>query len=181
MQSLLTNDLKNLIDSNAKDILLIDVRSPQEYEGGHIPFALNIPLSELKKEKVEQLSNGRKIITVCKSGTRSKIACQQLEASGIDNILTVTGGTEAWKNSGHAIEGKGTSVISLERQVRIGAGFLVLSGVLLGSMLNTGFYLLSAFVGAGLIFSGITDWCGMGLILSKLPWNCKGELSCQKN
>ena len=82
----------------------------------------------------------------------------------------VEGGTKAWEAAGLPVV-RGQGVISIERQVRIGAGTLVLLGVLLGSWVDPFWFFLSGFVGAGLIFAGITDWCGMGLLLAKMPWN----------
>ena len=93
-------------------------------------------------------------------------------------LIIVAGGTSAWESAGLPVN-KGKGVISLERQVRIGAGLLVLAGVALGHFVHPGFYGLSAFVGAGLTFAGITDFCGMGLILAKMPWNNKVATSCQ--
>jgi len=66
---------------------------------------------------------------------------------------------------------RGKKSIPLERQVRIAAGFLVLLGAVLGFFVHPYFIGLSAFVGAGLMFAGITDTCGMALVLAKMPWN----------
>lgn len=67
-------------------------------------------------------------------------------------------------------------VLSLKRQVRIGAGLLILTGVILGTLVHPGFFALSGFVGAGLVFAGLTDWCGMGLLLANAPWNQRPAL-----
>jgi rhodanese-related sulfurtransferase len=83
----------------------------------------------------------------------------------------IEGGTEAWASLGLPVEGTGRKTISIERQVRIGAGSLVLIGVILGFLIHPVFFGLSAFIGAGLVFAGITDWCGMGLLLARAPWN----------
>jgi hypothetical protein len=64
--------------------------------------------------------------------------------------------------------------MSLERQVRIAAGSLVLLGVALGAFVSQWLYGLSAFVGAGLVFAGLTDTCGMGMLLARMPWNRRG-------
>jgi len=87
--------------------------------------------------------------------------------------VVVEGGTLAWIEAGLSVNRGTTKVISLERQVRIAAGSLVLTGVLLAIFVHPYFIGISAFVGAGLIFAGITDWCGMGLLLAKLPWNSR--------
>ena len=83
----------------------------------------------------------------------------------------VEGGTQAWVAAGLPVVKGSKSAISIERQVRIGAGILVLTGVILGSLIHPAFFGLSAFIGAGLVFAGVTNWCGMGLLLAKAPWN----------
>ena len=88
-----------------------------------------------------------------------------------NNAVVVEGGTTAWAAAGLPCESTGGRVISLERQVRIAAGALVLVGVLLGWFVHPYFVWLSAFVGGGLIFAGITDTCAMGMLLAKMPWN----------
>lgn len=97
-------------------------------------------------------------------------ACEKLTAAGVDQLTNVTGGTNAWIEAQLPVdEGKG--VISIERQVRIGAGMFVFIGVLLGAFVNPLWLILPGFAGAGLAFAGITDFCGMGLVLAKMPWN----------
>jgi hypothetical protein len=91
--------------------------------------------------------------------------------AGLDNAVVVEGGTIAWSDAGLPVERAAVKVMSLERQVRIGAGSLVLTGVLLAIFVHPYFLALSGFVGGGLVFAGITDWCGMGLLLAKAPWN----------
>lgn len=150
---------------------IIDVRSPAEYKSGHIPGAKNIPLNQIAGNLPEMLSGRTKAIIVCKSGTRARMACERLMALGFSGATCLLGGTDAWKNEGGVIEGGGSEVMSIERQVRIGAGAFVLLGTALGYYVNPGFFLLSAFVGAGLIFAGLTDWCGMGILLMRMPWN----------
>ena len=83
----------------------------------------------------------------------------------------VEGGTQAWVTEGLPVVSLGRGSMSIERQVRIGAGTLVLLGVVLGFLVHPGFFFLSGFVGAGLVFAGVTDWCGMGLLLARAPWN----------
>lgn len=154
------------------DVLLIDVRTPAEFQEVHVPFAQNYPLDRLKPEEVQSLlTNENQIIyLICKSGTRGKMACEKLVAANVLNVVNVEGGTSAWDNAGLPVV-RGKSVISLERQVRIAAGFLVLTGTILGFFLHLGFLGIPAFVGAGLMFAGITDTCGMGMILARMPWN----------
>jgi rhodanese-related sulfurtransferase len=98
------------------------------------------------------------------------MACDKFQAAGFTNAVNVEGGTEACIEANVPVV-RGKKAMSLERQVRIAAGFLVLLGVILGWQIHEGFLALSAFVGAGLMFAGITDTCGMGMLLAKMPWN----------
>jgi len=111
------------------------------------------------------------VYVICKSGGRAAKACERFHAAGFTNVASVEGGTEAWEAAGLPLVRGASRVLSLERQVRIGAGSLVLLGVILGWNVHAAFFGLSAFIGAGLIFAGVTDWCGMGLLLAKAPWN----------
>ena len=94
-----------------------------------------------------------------------------LTKEGFTQPIVVTGGTLAWIDAGLPVTRGTAKVISLERQVRIVAGALVVTGVVLAQSVNHWFIGLSAFVGAGLVFAGITDFCGMGLLLARMPWN----------
>jgi rhodanese-related sulfurtransferase len=157
---------------------LIDVRTPVEFREVHLPFARNLPLDELDPQK---LLAGRPaeqpLYIICKSGGRGKQACERLLAAGGQQIINVDGGTQAWVEAGLPVL-RGKKAISLERQVRIAAGLLVLIGVLLGYFVHDGFLGLAAFVGAGLVFAGITDTCGMGMLLARMPWNRVKTRSC---
>ena len=102
---------------------------------------------------------------ICRSGSRGRQACEQFLAAGYHNVVNVEGGTLEWERVGLPVV-QGTKTVSLERQVRIAAGSLVLLGTGLGAFVHLGFLALSAFVGAGLVFAGITDTCGMGMLLA---------------
>lgn len=156
---------------------VIDVRTPAEYAEVHAEGARLVPLDRLDPQAVMSARGGladAPLYVLCRSGSRAAKACERFEAAGYGNVLVVEGGTGAWEKAGlPVVRGKAT-VISLERQVRVGAGLLVLLGVLLGALAHPAFYALSAFVGAGLVFAGATDWCGMGLLLARMPWNRAG-------
>ena len=98
------------------------------------------------------------------------MACKTLSELSIAGLTVIEGGIEAFARAGGETE-KGRAVVSIERQVRIAAGSLVVLGVALGSFVHPAFTLLAAVVGGGLIFAGATDWCGMGLMLARAPWN----------
>ncbi|MCA9006992.1 MAG: rhodanese-like domain-containing protein, partial [Planctomycetaceae bacterium] len=151
-----------------KKVHLIDVRTPAEFREIHASNAVNIPLDQLAAEQVKNLVNGNgadPVYLICQSGNRSSKACQKLIEAGFANVVSVEGGTKAWEAEGLPVN-RGKKAISLERQVRIAAGFLVLTGAMLGMFVNPWFSGLSAFVGAGLMFAGITDTCGMAMLLA---------------
>lgn len=150
-------------------VRLIDVRTPGEYRGEHVPEAESMPLDRLDAEALKR-SNGTPVYLLCRSGKRASAAYEKLAAEGVTGMQVVEGGLQAWAEAGLPVE-RGRGVISLERQVRIGAGALVLLGVVLGWVVSPAFYGVAAFVGVGLMFAGITDWCGMARVLAKMPWN----------
>jgi rhodanese-related sulfurtransferase len=102
---------------------------------------------------------------------RAAKAAEKFAAAGLGRAVVIAGGTKGWIEAGLPVTRATDPVMSVERQVRIAAGTLVLTGVLLGWFIHAGFFVLSGFVGAGLIFAGITDFCGMGLRLARMPWN----------
>lgn len=148
---------------------LIDVREYPEYAGGRVKGAKLIPLGDIEKRYTE-IDRANSVYVICRSGKRGSEAQKKLTALGFNDVKNVEGGIEAWKAEGFPIEKDADAVWSLERQVRFAAGSLVVTGVLL-SLINPYFVLLSAFVGAGLVFSAVTDTCGMALVLAKMPWN----------
>jgi rhodanese-related sulfurtransferase len=151
---------------------LLDVRTPVEFRELHIEFARNVPLDRLDPAAVMQGRNGNQgepLYLICRSGSRGQQACEKFLAAGFSNVVNVEGGTMACVEAGLAVV-RGKKAISLERQVRIAAGSLVLLGAAL-SFVHPAFIGLSAFVGAGLVFAGITDTCGMGMMLARMPWN----------
>lgn len=150
---------------------LIDVRTPLEFREIHIGFARNVPLDRLDPAALRSsVSNGRPLYVTCRSGNRGKQACEKLAAAGLVDVVNVEGGTSAWEQAGLPVV-RGKKAMSLERQVRIAAGLLVLIGAVLGFFVHPYFIGLSAFVGAGLIFAGVTDTCGMGMLIARMPWN----------
>jgi rhodanese-related sulfurtransferase len=156
-----------------KKIELIDVRTPVEFREVHVEIARNIPLDQLDVATLVQAHNGsadEPLYFICRAGSRGQQACEKFLKAGFPNAVNVEGGTMACVEAGLPIV-RGKKAVSLERQVRIAAGSLVLLGALLGWFVNPVFIGLSIFVGAGLVFAGITDTCGMGMILARMPWN----------
>jgi len=166
-------EFADLCKGEGRRIELIDVRTPAEYEEVHVQFARNVPLDQLDPVAVMHARNGSSaepLYVICRSGGRGKLACEKFIQSGYANVLNVEGGTIACEQAGLPVM-RGRKTVSLERQVRIAAGSLVLLGSLLGWFIHPEFNGLAAFVGAGLVFAGITDTCGMGMLLARMPWN----------
>ena len=152
---------------------VLDVRTPAEFAAVHVPQAVNIPLDELDPANLHtsgRFPNDQPVYFLCQSGGRATRAAEKFAQLGYQQAIVVEGGTSAWEDAGLPVT-RGAGVIGLERQVRIAAGSLVLAGVILSYAVHPWFIGLSAFVGAGLVFAGVTDWCGMGLLLAKAPWN----------
>jgi rhodanese-related sulfurtransferase len=161
------------LNRQGQGVDLIDVRTPVEFREVHVEFAHNVPLDRLDPAGVAQLRKSaadQPLYVICRSGGRGSQACEKLQAAGLTNVVNVEGGTLAWDAAGLPVT-RGKKAMSLERQVRIAAGSLVLIGVILSLTVHPYLIGLSAFVGAGLVFAGITDTCGMGMMLAKMPWN----------
>ncbi len=159
-------------------IELIDVRTPVEYREVHVESARNIPLDQLDPEAIMHSRGDTKdepLYVICKAGSRGEKACEKFRQAGFTNAINVQGGTAACEQAGLPVV-RGKKAISLERQVRIAAGSLVLLGAVLAGLVHPAFVGLSAFVGAGLVYAGITDTCAMGMMLATMPWNrCSQE------
>ena len=165
----LTTEESRIRRETDSSILLIDVRTPAEFGAVHAEKAVNYPIESFDLEQVPFCKDDE-IHVICQSGWRSMKVCQKLEGAGFTKIVNVTGGTSAWQSVGlPVVEGK--KVISLERQVRIAAGSLVVIGAAVGQLVHPVGYGLSAFIGVGLVFAGVTDTCGMGMMIAKMPWN----------
>lgn len=160
--------LKELINQNS--VTLVDVREPAEHAGEHIAGSVLVPLSSFDPSQVPADPN-KSTILYCRSGNRSAQAAQKLFAAGVKEVIHLDGGILAWTALNYPTVAKRNAPISLMRQVQITAGSLVLLGTLLGAFVSPWFLILSGFVGAGLIFAGVTDTCAMAMLLAKMPWN----------
>jgi len=169
----ITPDELDRVRRRAGAVELIDVRTPVEYREVHAEPARLGPLDELEPQGIMAARNGpsdRPLYVICRSGSRGRQAVERFHAAGFTNVVNVEGGTLAWERAGLPVV-RGAKAMSLERQVRIAAGSLVVLGTSLGAFVHPGFLGLAGFVGAGLVFAGITDTCGMGMILARMPWN----------
>ncbi|MET0064846.1 MAG: rhodanese-like domain-containing protein [Candidatus Thiodiazotropha sp.] len=169
-----------------ESMLLIDVRSYPEYLEGHIPTAKHLSLERLTgeslRDKLEQLQADSEtpIVFTCHSGFRAQKAYQRMSDAGYRNLVLLDGGTGAWQKAGLPLTRR-SSVISLERQIQIAIGGLLLLKVLFGFTVHELFFLAGAVIGAGLIIAGVTRWCGLARLIAAMPWNrqlgCDGKAS----
>lgn len=164
-------EIQKLLDSGY-EIDLIDVRTPAEFREVHAVGAKNIPLDEIDAEQivVGRRDEDEPLHFICRSDSRGKKACEAFQAIGFTNVVNIAGGTVAWDDLELPVV-RGKKTVSLERQVRIAAGALVVIGVSLGWAVHSGLSGIAVFVGAGLVFAGVTDTCGMAMMLAKMPWN----------
>jgi len=155
-------EAKAKLDAGAK---ILDVREYPEWVECHIDGAKLVPLGDLKSDP-QRGAIAPEVLTLCKTGRRATEAAQILAEHGVAKAFVIKGGIEEWQNAGLKTEKAEEGPISMERQVRIGAGVLVLLGLLVPRL-----RVVSWFVPCGLIFAGVSNWCGMGKVLAKAPWN----------
>ena len=165
------DDLETLLERRI-DVRLIDVRTPGEFESAHIRGSYNVPLDVLPEHAREIAADDRThFVLVCQSGARARKAEESLRQSGLARLHVLDGGMNAWLAANKSAR-FGPKRMSLERQVRIIAGSLSAVGGALALAVSPWFAALPLLVGSGLVFAGVTDTCGMAMVLSKLPYNC---------
>jgi rhodanese-related sulfurtransferase len=167
LQSITPQQAKQLIDAGA---MLVDIRDADEYAREHIPQAVLRPVSTLGKSSLDN-GGATQVIFHCRSGGRTGAHLQRLAEAAPCEAFVLAGGLDAWKKAGLPVQTDRRQPLELMRQVQITAGSAVLLGVLLGAAVSPLFYVLSAFVGAGLIFAGATGTCGLARALQLMPWN----------
>lgn len=158
------------------DATLIDVREADEHARERIPGARNLPLSRLEEAELA-VHQGKPVLFHCRSGARTAGNADRLAAkAGLCEAYVVEGGLDAWKRAGLPVAEDRRQPLELMRQVQIAAGSMIVLGVVLGAFVAPGFYLLSGFVGAGLVFAGVTGTCGLARVLRMMPWNRRAAL-----
>ncbi len=155
--------------SKGERFQLIDVRTPQEYAEGHIPGAMNLPM-EQAEARIDDLQRKDPVVLVCQSGRRANMTCELLK-NHHDGLTVLEGGTQAWIDAQLPVVKTASTRLPLMRQVQIGAGSLILLGTLLSLYVAKAWIGLAMFVGAGLLVAGTTGFCGMAILLEKMPWN----------
>ena len=156
--------------NSSSGINLVDVREYPEFAGGAIPGAKLVPLATVPTEFAHWDRNSSYVM-VCKSGKRSLQAAEQMLAAGFTDVAVLEGGTVAWEAAGFPIPPSEKRPWSLERQVRVVAGTMIVISALLGLAISQLFFAWTLFVGAGLVFAGMTDTCMMASVLGRMPWN----------
>lgn len=155
------------------EAILIDVREPDEFKAEHIACAASLPLANMCK-LIQQMHipKGRKIIFQCLRGKRGEQACALVpQMNTAYDAYNLEGGINGWKEAGLPVVSSAGTKLSLFRQVQIIVGLLVLSFVFLGYSGQAWGFAVAGFLGAALAFAGITGWCGLAMILSRMPWN----------
>lgn len=173
-QSILPTELNTLL---SKGCCLVDVREPVEHAEEHITAAKLIPLGQLEKRTAE-IDRNAPVVVMCRSGKRGGEALKKLQALGITEARNLEGGILAWKAAGLPVGTSGKKVFPLMQQVQLTIGLGVLTGAILALTVNPNWVFLCAFFGAGLTMAGSTGWCGLAILMSKMPWNRVAGQSC---
>ncbi len=157
---------------------LVDVREPIEYAEEHISGAKLIPLGQLER-RVSEIDRSQPLVVMCRGGKRGAEGLKKLETLGFTGGRNLEGGILAWRAAGLPLAKAEKKVFPLMQQVQIVIGLGVLTGVILSRTVNSNWIFLSAFFGAGLLFAGISGWCGLAILMSKMPWNrVNGQTCC---
>lgn len=154
----------------AQGAVLVDVRGADEYAREHIAVAQHVPMELLSSQGMPS-NDANTLIFHCRSGNRTLLNAQVLSNCATCEVYILDGGLDAWKKAGLPVLKDAKQPLELQRQVQIGAGSMIVLGVVLGSTVAPAWYALSGFVGAGLIMAGVTGFCGLARVLMKMPWN----------
>lgn len=154
----------------AKGAVLVDIRGADEYAREHIADAKHMPMEQLSSQGMPN-NSANAVIFHCSSGNRTAMNAGVLDNCAACEVYILEGGIDGWKKAGLPVVKDAKQPLELQRQVQIGAGSMILAGVLLGTFVAPGWYALSGFVGAGLIMAGVTGFCGLARMLLVMPWN----------
>jgi rhodanese-related sulfurtransferase len=175
IQTIDAKTLKSWLDKN--EAIVVDVREPAEHAAENIFGSTLLPLSVFTKAALPN-TDGKKIVIHCRSGSRATSACKKLLAEDPDlEVYNLEGGISAWSLAGNQIASSGKFFLPLDRQVQLTIGLGVLIGSLLAYFVHPMFSLLSGFFGAGLMFAGLSGFCGLAMVMAKMPWNQVSKIS----
>jgi rhodanese-related sulfurtransferase len=181
MKLIPVHELETLL-TNGAPVDLIDVRTPAEFAGIHVPGARLAPLEALDCGALLAEHNkaryGAPIYILCHSGARARKAAAKFAGAGFEECVVVEGGTQAWAEAGLPVERGARAVLPLDRQLQIAIGILVLAGALLSQFVNHAWIWLSGFIGCGLIFAGLSGVCALRMVIARMPWNQVTTKSC---
>ena len=168
-------ELKTLLSTGC---CLVDVREPVEHAEENVAGAKLIPLGQIDR-RMSEIDRGAPVVLMCRSGKRGGQASEKLRAAGFTDVRNLVGGILAWKAAGLPVGNAGKKVLPLMQQVQIVIGLGLLTGVILSLTVHPLWVLLCGVFGAGLVFAGTTGWCGMAILISKMPWNrMAGQTDC---
>ena len=170
------HEINELLDGGV-ECQVIDVREYSEFNSERIAAAQLMPLSNFEKHAGE-IDHTKPVYLMCRSGNRARQAGERLMNKGFSDIHVIEGGMAAWFAANLPVIKGESKVWSLERQVRFTAGLFVLAGLVMGFLVSPYLFLISGFIGAGLMFSAATDTCAMGMVLARMPWN-KAPIACE--
>jgi rhodanese-related sulfurtransferase len=156
----------------AQGAFLVDIRELEEHKRERVAGAAHAPLSKLDQIELEA-TPGQAVLFHCRSGARTEANAPKLAGKLREGChgYVIEGGLDALKRAGVPVVVDRSQPIEMFRQVQIGAGLFVLVGALLGLFVSPAFFAIPLFVGAGLMFAGITGFCGMARVLMLAPWN----------
>ena len=162
--------------SNSATKTVVDLRTSAETQNEALPNCIYLPVQDLSlvsfNASLDKVGHdGGPVYLLCQSGKRAEMAVAKLQGKTERPLVIIEGRLNALKLHGVQVQSGARKTICLERQVRIAAGILVVFGIVLSLFINPYYLALSAFVGAGLIFAGVTDTCGMAICLARMPWN----------
>jgi len=169
IKSIAAPQLKEWLDNN--QAVLIDVREPAEYKAEHISGVVLMPLASITQNQLPS-NTGKKLVFQCRSGKRGSMACEKILGLGTaTDVYNLDGGIMAWTQAGYDVETSGRFFLPLDRQVQLTIGLCVLLSSILAYTGHTAFLLITGFFGLGLTFAGLTGFCGLAMLMAKMPWN----------
>jgi rhodanese-related sulfurtransferase len=164
---------------------LLDVRTPGEFAAAHVPGAKLVPLDDLDPARFlkQRGAANQPIYVLCQSGGRARKAIEKFRRAGFEKCVLVEGGTQAWMDAGLSVDRSESKTLPLMRQVQITVGFISAMGAALALVISPWFAVIPLLAGCGLLFAGLTGFCGLALLLAKMPWNhaanCNSNPSCE--
>lgn len=156
---------------------ILDVRTPGEFAEVHVPGARLIPLDDLDVSSflARRGTSDVPVYVLCQSGGRARKAVEKFQRAGFENCVLVEGGTQAWIDAGLPVNRGKSKVLPLMRQVQIAVGAVSAAGAALALGVDARFAVIPLITGCGLLIAGLTGFCGLALLLAKMPWNRAGN------